>query len=84
MNFGKIRLPSESEEAATLINFPLNVPVLPNALLHVKRNISASDELIQAKLLEKFPEIFDSDRTAGGIPLQTQSQDDATDGNIEV
>ncbi|KAI4470805.1 zinc finger protein [Holotrichia oblita] len=73
-DLGTIELPSDNEESATLnTNFPLQVPILPNALISVKRNISTSDELKEVELLEKFPEFFDFSDTVTGTPLQIQT-----------
>lgn len=73
-DLGTIELPSDQEESATLnSNFPLQVPLLPNALITIKRNISTSDELKEVELLEKFPEFFDLSDTVTGTPLQIQT-----------
>ncbi|KRT82287.1 hypothetical protein AMK59_3570 [Oryctes borbonicus] len=74
VNLGTIKLPKNDKEAATLnTNFPLKVPLLPNALISVKRNITTSDELREIELLEKFPEIFDINDTVTGTPLEIQT-----------
>ncbi|GJQ88046.1 hypothetical protein Trydic_g12968 [Trypoxylus dichotomus] len=74
VNLGTIELPQNDDEVATFnTNFPLKVPLLPNALISIKRNITTSDELKEIELLEKFPEIFDFNDTVTGIPLQIQT-----------
>lgn len=72
-NLGILKLPNENEETATLSNFPLKVPLLPNALISVKKNVSTSNILKQEELLENFPGILDFKDTTQGTRLEVQT-----------
>nr|XP_022915798.1 uncharacterized protein LOC111425785 [Onthophagus taurus] len=72
-NFGTIQLSEDGKPAILKPEFPLQVPLLPNAVISVKHNISTSNVDKETALLGNLPNLLGLTSPITGEPLTVQT-----------
>ena len=84
-NLGTIRLPSDDDDQAVLnAKFPLQVPILPNAVISVKHNISTINEDKSAQILSEIPQLLGLTSPITGEPIKIATKVEKSQQSEEV